>query len=328
MKAVRVHQFGGPEVLTYEDVPDPPAPGSGQALVDMKIIGVNYSDTNYRRGFRMHQAVSLPLTPGHEGAGVVSAVGEGVTGVRPGDRVVFSGQHRLGTYKQKMLLPAVSLVPVPADFDLKLAVAVLNQGQTAHYLCHDAYEVKAGDRVLVHAGAGGVGSNLVQMTKMLGAYVYATVSSDDKADVARDLGADKVIVYTKIDFAEEIMKDTEGNGVHAIFDAIGGDVLPKGLTCLARRGHLLTYGQSAGPSPPFEWPPRGVPGSVYLSNHQGADYSHPGEATIRRAHEIFGWVKSGALKVHIHKEYPLADAVQAHRDLASRTTVGKLLLIP
>jgi NADPH2:quinone reductase len=214
--------------------------------VDLKIIGINYSDTNYRRGFRMHQAVSLPLTPGHEGAGVVSAVGEGVTGVRPGDRVVFSGQHRLGTYKQKMLLPAVSLVPVPADFGLKLAVAVLNQGQTAHYLCHDAYEVKAGDRVLVHAGAGGVGSNLVQMAKMLGAYVYATVSSDDKADVARDLGADKVIVYTKIDFAEEIMKDTEGKGVHAIFDAIGGDVLPKGLTCLARRGHLLTYARCAG----------------------------------------------------------------------------------
>ena len=327
MKAVRVHQFGGPEVLTFEDVPDPPAPGPSEAVVEMQVVGINYSDTNYRRGFRMHAAVSPPLVPGHEGGGVVIAVGEGVSNVKPGDRVVFSGQHRLGTYKQKMLLPAIALVPVPADFDMKIAVAVLNQGQTAYYLSHDAYQVKAGDRVLVHAAAGGVGSNLVQMAKQLGAYVYATVSSDDKADFVRGLGADQVIIYTKVDFAEEIRKDTGGKGVNAIFDAIGGEVLPKGLTCLARRGHLLTYGQSAGPTPPMEWPPRSVPGSVYLSNHQGADYGR-GEQRVHRAHEIFGLVKSGALKVRIHKDYPLADAVQAHRDLASRTTMGKLLLIP
>jgi NADPH2:quinone reductase len=328
MKAVRVHQFGGPEVLTYEDVPDPSAPGPGQALVDMKVIGINYSDSNYRRGFRMHAAVSLPLIPGHEGAGVVVAASEGVTNVKAGDRVVFAGMHRFGTYRQKMLVPAVSLIPVPADVDMKLATAVLNQGQTAHYLCHDAFPVKAGDRVLVHAGAGGVGSNLVQMTRKLGAFVYATVSSDDKADFVRGLGADKVIVYTKVDFADVIKTDTAGKGVNAVFDAIGGDVLPKSLTCLARRGHVLTYGQSAGPSPAFDWPPRGMAGSFYLSNHQGADYSRPGEQTVRRAHEIFGWVKSGALKVRIHKEYALADAVQAHRDLASRATMGKLLLIP
>jgi NADPH:quinone reductase len=328
MKAVRVHKFGGPEVLTYEDVPDPSAPGPGQALVDMQVIGINYSDTNYRRGFRMHTAVSLPLIPGHEGAGVVLAVGEGVTNAKAGDRVVFSGMHRFGTYKEKMLLPAVALIPVPADTELKLATAVLNQGLTAYYLCHDAYPVKAGDRVLVHAGAGGVGSNLVQMTKQLGAFVYATVSSEDKADFVRGLGADKVIVYTRTDFADEVRKDTDGKGVNAIFDAIGGEVLPKGLTCLARRGHLLTYGQSAGPSPAFDWPPRGVTASFYLSNHQGADYSRPGEQTTRRAHEIFGWAKAGSLKVHIHKAYALADAVQAHRDLGSRATTGKLLLIP
>jgi NADPH2:quinone reductase len=328
MKAVRVHQFGGPEVLTYEEVPDPPAPGPGQALVDMKVVGINYSDTNYRRGFRMHAAVSLPLIPGHEGAGIVLAIGEGVANAKPGDRVVFAGQHRFGTYKEKMLVPAVSLIPVPSEVDLKLATAALNQGQTAYYLCHDAYPVQAGDKVLVHAGAGGVGSNLVQMTKKLGAFVYATVSSEEKAEYVRSLGADRVIVYTTADFADEVMKDTGGKGVNAIFDAIGGEVLPKGLTCLARRGHLLTYGQSAGPSPAFDWPPHGVTGSFYLSNHQGADYSRPGEATTRRAHEIFGWAKSGALKVHIHKEYALADAVQAHRDLGSRATIGKLLLLP
>lgn len=328
MKAVRVHQFGGPEVLTWEDVPDPPAPGEGQALIDIKVVGINYSDTNYRRGFRMHQAVSLPLIPGHEAAGIVTAVGAGVGNVKAGDRVVFAGMHRFGTYRERMLVPAISCVPVPADVDLKLATAVLNQGQTAHYLCHDAYPVKAGDRVLVHAGAGGVGSNLVQMTKKLGAFVFATVSSQEKAEFVRGLGVDKVILYTKEDFAEVIRQDTGGKGVHAIFDAIGGEVLPKGLTCLARRGHLLTYGQSAGPSPAIEWPPRGMAGSFYLSNHQGVDYSRPGEQTNRRAHEIFGWAKSGALNVRVHKEYPLADAVQAHRDLGSRGTMGKLLLIP
>lgn len=328
MKAVRVHHFGGPEVLTYEDVPDPSAPGEGQALVDIKVVGINYSDTNYRRGFRMHQAVSLPLIPGHEAAGVVTVVGAGVSNVKAGDRVVFAGMHRFGTYREKMLVPAISCIPVPAGIDLKLATAVLNQGQTAHYLCHDAYPVKAGDRVLVHAGAGGVGSNLVQMTKKLGAFVYATVSSQEKADFVRGLGADKVILYTQEDFADAIKQDTGGKGVHAIFDAIGGEVLPKGLTCLARRGHLLTYGQSAGPSPAIEWPPRGMAGSFYLSNHQGVDYSRPGEQTIRRAHEIFDWAKSGTLKVRVHKEYRLADAAQAHRDLGSRGTMGKLLLIP
>jgi NADPH:quinone reductase len=328
MKAVRVHQFGGPEVLTYEDVADPSAPGEGQALIDINVVGINYSDTNYRRGFRMHQAVSLPLIPGHEAAGIVTAVGAGVNNVKAGDRVVFAGMHRFGTYREKMLVPAIACVPVPADVDLKLATAVLNQGQTAHYLCHDAYPVKGGDRVLVHAGAGGVGSNLVQMTKKLGAFVYATVSSQEKADFVRGLGADKVILYTREDFAEVIKQDTAGKGVHAIFDAVGGEVLPKGLACLARRGHLLTYGQSAGPSPAIEWPPRGMAGSFYLSNHQGVDYSRPGEQTVRRAHEIFGWVKSGTLKVRVHKEYPLADAAQAHRDLGSRGTMGKLLLIP
>ena len=327
MKAVRVHTFGGPEVLTYEDAPDPVAPGAGLAAVDIKIIGINYSDTNYRRGLGAAATMSLPLIPGHEAAGVVTAIGEGVSQVKVGDRVVFAGQHRFGTYKEKTIVAANQLVPVPAGFDLKIAVAVLNQGQTAHYLLHDARKTEPGDRVLIHAAAGGVGSNLVQMAKMLGAYVYATVSSDTKADFVRNLGADKVIIYTRSDFEDEIRKDTGGKGIDAVFDAVGGDVRWKSLRCLGPRGHLLTYGQSAGPAPPLEWPPRGL-GSVYLSNHGGADYVRPGAGLVARAHEIFGWIASGQLKVHIHGEYRLADAATAHRDIGGRNTIGKLLLVP
>ena len=245
MKAVRVHTFGGPEVLTYEDAPDPAAPGAGLAAVDIQIIGINYSDTNYRRGLGAARTMSLPLIPGHEAAGVVTAIGAGVTEVKVGDRVVFAGQHRFGTYKEKTIVAANMLVPVPAGFDLKLAVAVLNQGQTAHYLLHDARKTERGDRVLVHAAAGGVGSNLVQMAKMLGAYVYATVSSDEKAEFVRKLGADKIIMYTRSDFVEEIKKDTVGKGINAVFDAVGGDVRWNSLRCLLE-----------GPSVDL-WPERG-----------------------------------------------------------------------
>ena len=327
MKAVRVHTFGGPEVLTYEDAPDPAPPGPGLAAVDIKIIGINYSDTNYRRGLGAAATMSLPLIPGHEAAGIVTAIGEGVSEVKVGDRVVFAGQHRFGTYKEKTIVAANRLVSVPAKMDLGIAAAVLNQGQTAHYLLHDARKTEPGDRVLVHAAAGGVGSNLVQMAKMLGAYVYATVSSDAKAEFVKSLGADKVILYTRTDFEDEIKKDTGGKGIQAVFDAVGGDVRWKSLRCLAPRGHLLTYGQSAGPAPPLEWPPRGL-SSVYLSNHGGADYVRPGASLVGRAHEIFGWIAAGKLKVHIHKEYKLSDAATAHRDIGSRNTIGKLLLIP
>lgn len=327
MKAVRVHQHGGPEVLTYEDVPDP-SPGASELLVDMRVIGVNYSDTSYRRGRSSRPGQPLPLTPGHEGGGIVAGLGQGVNDYKAGDRVVFSGMHRLGTYKQLMVLPALDCVPVPAGMDLKLAVTVLNQGQTAHYLTHDAHPIKPGERVLIHAAAGGVGSNLVQMAKRMGALVFATVSSDDKADFARDLGADEVCLYTRVDFEPEVMRWTDGKGVDAVFDAIGGEVLPKSLSCLARRGHAVCYGQSAGPpSPPIPWPRRDL-SSYYISNHHAIDYNQPGEQAIGRAHEVFRWVREGELKVHVHKEYALADAASAHRDIESRGTIGKLLLIP
>jgi NADPH:quinone reductase len=323
MKAVRVHEFGGPDVLTYEDAPEP-ALGPGEVLVRMQVIGVNYSDTHYRRGSYSSQT---PLIPGHEGGGVITGLGEGVSGFREGERVVFAGQHRRGTYKEIMSVPAEDLIRVPPEIDLKLATAILNQGRTAHYLTHDAHPVAAGENVLIHAAAGGVGSILVQMAKHLGAFVYATTSTEEKADFARSLGADEVILYTQTDFEEEIKVRTSARGVEVVYDAVGGDVLAKSLCCLARKGHLVTYGQTAGPPPPIEWPQRGL-GSIYLSYHTAPDYNHPGEEAERRAREIFEWVREGWLRVHVHQELPLSRAADAHRMIESRETIGKILLIP
>ena len=293
----------------------------------MKVIGVNYSDTHYRKGSYPNQSMQLPLIPGHEGGGVVVELGEGASGVAVGDRVAFAGQHRRGTYRELMNLPVTELIPLPAGLDLKVAVAVLNQGETAHYLCHDARPLKEGERVLIHAGAGGGGSNLVQMAKKLGAYVYTTVSTEEKAAFVRDLGADEVIFYTRVDFVDEVKRLTNGEGVSVVYDAIGGDSVQKSLQCIARRGHVLTYGQSSGPVPPLRWPQPGL-GSYYLSQHTSADYNRPGAETIGRAHEIYRWVREGELKVHIHREYPLRDAAQAHCDIEGRGTIGKLLLMP
>ncbi len=326
MKAIRVHEYGGPEVLRYEDMEDP-TPGPGEALVRLQYIGVNFSDTKYRQGLYPNQANNLPLTPGHEGVGEVIEVGEGVTETSVGETVVFAGQHRIGTYKELIALPAISTIPVPPGMDPKLAVATLNQGQTAHYLVHDAHPIEAGERVLIHAGAGGVGSNLVQMAKRLGATVYTTVSTEEKAEFVRDLGADEAILYTQTDFVEEIRRLTDGEGVNAVFDALGGDIMPQSARCLSPRGHLVTYGRSAGAPPPMEWPEWG-PSSFYLSTHTGRDYNHPGAQAIGRAHEIFRWIQEGELKVHIHREYPLSDAQQVHIDIESRGTTGKLIIVP
>jgi NADPH2:quinone reductase len=325
LKAIRVHTYGGPEVLTYEDVADP-VPGPGEALVKMSIIGVNFSDTHTRSGSANRP---VPVVPGHEGTGTIVALGEGDSAFKVGDQVVFAGQHNIGTYKELMALPTDQLVPVPAGIDPKLAVAVMNQGQTAYYLVHEAYPVQPGDKVLIHAGAGGVGMHLIQMAKMRGAYVYTTVSTDEKADFARDLGADEVIMYTREDFVDAIKQRTGGKGVAAVYDAIGGDNVLRSIKCLQAKGHCVTYGQSSGGPTKMEWPERspGGPRSYYLSIHTGADYSR-GEENIRTAHEIFRWVREGALKVHIHAEYPLAEAAKAHEAIESRGTIGKLLLIP
>ena len=323
MKAIVVHEHGGPEVLAYEDV-EGPVPGPDDVLVRMQVVGVNFSDLQYRRG---GYAGNLPLIPGHEGGGEIVGLGASVTGYKAGDRVVFAGQHRRGTYKELMSVPAADLVPVPPDFDITLATAVLNQGRTAHYLTNDARPIKPGERVLIHAGAGGVGSNLVQMAKRQGAYVFTTVSTQAKAEFARGLGADETILYTETDFEKEIADRTAGRGVDVVYDAIGGEVLEKSLRCLARRGHLVCYGQTGGRPANIDWPQRGL-GSVYLSYHTGPDYVLSDGTGAQRAAELFDWVEQGALKVHIHKQFPLSDAAGAHRELENRESIGKIVLIP
>ena len=326
MKAIRVHEFGDPEVMKYEDVPAP-EPAKGEVLVTQQVIGVNYSDTQYRRGRYGGGGIEVPFTPGHEGGGTILEVGEGVTGFQPGDRVIYAGQHRRGTYKEIMAVDAIALARVPAGIDFKLAVAILNQGRTAHYLIHDAHPVAEGETVLIHAAAGGVGSNLVQMAKRRGAYIYATVSTQEKADYVKDLGADEVILYSQTDFEAEIKQRTDGKGVEVVFDATGGDVFAKSLRCLARRGHLVTYGQTAGPPPPIQWPIREL-GSIYLSYHTGPDYARPGEEAAARDSDLFRWIHEGELKVHVHGEFRLEDAAKAHEAIESRGTIGKILLMP
>lgn len=322
MKAIRIHQTGGPEVLRYEEVPSP-TPGPGQVLVNLQAIGVNYAEINARSGGGA--AATLPMTPGGEGAGVVAALGEGVTEVKVGDVVAYNGVP--GSYAQQAVVPAARLVRVPAGLSSELAAAVLLQGMTAHYLSHDTYPLKPGDKALVHAGAGGVGLLLVQMAKRLGAEVFATVSTDAKAALAREAGADHVINYEAQDFAEEIKRLTNGQGVQVVYDAVGKTTFDKSLASLAPRGMLALYGQASGPVPSMDPAILGR-GSLFLTRPGLPAYTATRQELLQRSGEVFSWVMEGKLKVHIYGKYPLEQAPEAHRALQGRETTGKLLLIP
>lgn len=324
MKAIRVFESGGPEVLKYVDVPDPVA-GPGQAVVRIEYAGVNFGDTGVRRG--TYPGGDVPgVTPGIEAVGVVAAVASDVSLVHPGDNVAIAGD--LGCYAEYHAVHADRLIPLPQGISHRDAAAVLQQGRTAHYLAHDAYPVQPGDRVLVHAGAGGVGMLLLQMAKNRGAYVFTTVSSEEKAQFASSIGADETIIYTREPFADAVMRATRGEGVKAVYDHIGKDTLQGSLDSLARKGHLVMYGTTSGPPPPVDFGALRHKGSFYVSTHSGVDYRRSREELIARAHDVFRWVSEGALQVHIHAEYPLAEAWRAHRDLESRGTIGKLLLKP
>ncbi len=323
MKAVRIHQVGGPEVLKYEDCPDP-TPGPGQALVEVQAVGVNFTDVNTRRG-GANPPPSLPMTPGREAAGLVRAVGRGVTEVKLGDLVTYCGVT--GSYAQKVAVPANVLVKMPQGLDARMGAAVLLQGMTAHYLAYSTYPLKQGDSALVHAGAGGTGLLLIQMAKRAGAYVFATVSTEDKAALAREAGADKVIIYTRQDFEEEVKKATNGQGVQVVYDSVGKTTFDKGLNCLARRGYMVLYGQSSGPVPPVDTARLGN-GSRFLTRPALGDYTPDRDDLLWRAGEVLRWVKSGELDVHIGGTFPLANAAEAHRQLEGRLSTGKLLLIP
>jgi NADPH2:quinone reductase len=320
MKAIRVHEPGGPEALVLEDVPLP-EPGPGQARVRLHAVGVNFIDVYHRTGL---YKVPLPFTPGSEGAGVVSAVGPDVD-ARVGDRVAWAGA--LGSYAEEAVVPAEKLVPVPDGLEWDEAAAAPLQGMTAHYLATDTHRLKAGDTALVHAAAGGVGLLLVQVAKMKGARVLGTVSTAEKAALAHEAGADEAIRYTEEDFLEAVKRLTAGRGVDVVYDSVGRTTFDRSLDALAVRGTLALYGQSSGVVPPID-PARLAAKGVFLTRPTLWHYTATREELLGRAGDVFSWVRSGLLKLLIHRAFPLADAAEAHRLLESRGSVGKLLLVP
>ena len=322
MKAVRVHEHGGPEVLRVEEVPVP-EPGPGTVLVKLAAAGVNFIDTYQRSGL---YPMSLPFTMGNEGAGTVAAVGPAVADFAVGDRVAYT--NVLGAYAEYAVVPAERLIRVPEQVDLKTAAAVMLQGCTAHYLTHSTYPLRQGETCLVHAAAGGVGLLLVQMAKMRGARVIGTTSTEEKATLARAAGADEIVLYTQRDFAEEVRRLTDGRGVQVVYDSVGRATFEKSLDCLAPRGYMVLFGQSSGPVPPIDPQILNRKGSLFLTRPSLAHYTLTRQEYEARANDVLGWVRSGQLKVRIGAEFPLAAAAEALRQLEGRKTTGKVLLIP
>ena len=320
MKAIQVKETGGPEKLQLVDVPAP-QPGPKQALVRIAATGVNFIDIYFRIG--LYKA-DLPLTPGSEAAGTVEAVGPDVTAVAPGDRVAYAMAR--GSYAEYALVPADQLVKLPEAVDFNTAAAAMLQGMTAHYLTHSTYPLKSGDSCLVHAAAGGAGGLVVQMAKMLGARVFGTVSTEEKARIAREHGADEAILYTRQEFDTEVKRLTGGRGVDVVYDSVGKTTFDKSLNSLRPRGVLALFGQSSGPVPPFDPTILNGKGSLFLTRPSLAHYLLNREELLWRAGDVLGWIAQGKLKLRIDRTYPLAEAAEAHRALEGRHTAGKLLL--
>jgi len=322
MKAVRVHAPGGPEALKYEDVPEP-TPKAGEAVVKIDAAGLNYIDVYQRSGL---YKLDLPLTLGLEAGGTVTAVGAGVTEVKVGDKVAYTGVP--GAYAQYAAVPAQRLVVLPPGLQPKQGAAAMLQGMTAHYLACSTYPLKTGDTCLVHAAAGGVGLLLCQIARMRGARVIGTVSTDEKAKLAREAGADQVILYTKQDFEFEVKRITGGKGLQVVYDSVGKTTFDKGFNCLAPRGMMVLYGQSSGPIGAFDPQVLNQKGSLFLTRPSLGHYTATREELQQRAGEVLGWIRDGKLKLRTELEFPLKDAAQAHRALEGRKTTGKVLLIP
>jgi NADPH2:quinone reductase len=314
MKAVFVEQPGGVENLKYADVPKP-SPGPGQALVKIVASGVNYIDIYFRKGV---YPAPPPIVLGSEGAGTVESVGPDVNNLAPGDRVAYAMAR--GSYAEYAVVPAWQLVKIPAAVDFETAAAAMLQGMTAHYLTHSTYPLKPGDSCLIHAAAGGTGRMIVQMAKMLGARVIATVGDEEKAKQAKECGADEVIIYTKEDFT------AKAKGMHVVYDSVGQSTFMKSLDCLRPRGMMVSFGNASGPVADFAPLILSQKGSLFLTRPTLANYSSTIEELDWRANDVLHWIGQGKLKLHIHKVYPLSDAAQAHSDLESRKTTGKLLL--
>jgi NADPH2:quinone reductase len=320
MKAIQVKQPGGPETMELVDLPKP-TPGPGQALVRIAASGVNFIDVYFRTG--LYKA-DLPVTLGSEGAGTVEAVGAGVTEISPGDRVAYAMTR--GSYAEYALVPAMQLVRIPAGLDFETAAAAMLQGMTAHYLTHSTWALKPGETCLVHAAAGGAGGLVIQMAKALGARVLGTVSTEDKARIAREHGADEAILYTEQDFEAEAKRLTNGRGVDVVYDSVGKTTFEKSLGSLRPRGMLVLFGQSSGAVPPFDPSILNAKGSLFLTRPSLGHYVLTREELLWRAGDVLSRVAAGKLKLRIDRKYPLADAASAHRDLEGRKTAGKLLL--
>jgi NADPH2:quinone reductase len=325
MQAIRVHRYGKPSELRLEECPKP-APATGELLVKLDAVGVNFVDTQQRRGFPAWYRVSLPFTPGFEGAGTVEAVGAGVRDFRTGDRVAYSGPF--GAYAEYHAVPADVAIGLPGKIDSRIAAAVLLQGMTAHYLANDAYPIREGDWVLIHAGAGGTGGLLIQMAKARGARVITTVSSEEKAAVARECGADYVFNYVQRDFAEATREIDGFEGLAAVYDSIGNTTFESSLGLLRPRGYMLMYGAASGPVEPFDLNRLNPMGSLFITRPNIRDYVATRTALIARAEAVFRMVSGGVLSVRIGATFSLPDAYQAHSAIESRTTTGKVLLLP
>ena len=323
MKAIRIHSLGGPEVLQLEDVPQP-EPKEGEAVVRVEATGVNFIDVYFRTG--LYKGPALPFTLGQEAAGTVAAVGPGVADVAVGDRVAYTGVH--GAYAELAAVPAARLVKLPAGVSTRQGAAAMLQGMTAHYLATSTYSLKDGDACLIHAAAGGVGQLLCQVAKLRGARVLGTVSTEEKAELAREAGADEVIRYDQQDFAAEVKRLTGGHGVQVVYDGVGRATFDKGLDSLARRGMMVLFGQASGPVPPFDPSLLNTKGSLYLTRPSLGHYIATAEELQRRAEDVLGWIAEGKLRIGIGLELPLAEAAEAHRALEGRRTTGKVLLIP
>jgi len=322
MKAIQVKKPGGPEAMELVDLPVP-QPKANEAVVKLSASGVNFIDVYVREG--RYKALP-PFVLGQEGAGVVTAVGTDVTSLRNGDRVAWTSI--LGSYAEYAAVPADRLVPIPDGVTDQQAAAAMLQGMTAHYLLYDTYPLKRGETALVHAAAGGVGLLLVQMAHRLGARVIATVSTDEKAKLAREAGADEIILYTRSDFETETKRLTGGKGVDVVYDSVGKTTFEKGLNVLRPRGMMVLFGGSSGAVPPFDLIVLSQKGSLYVTRPTLVSYTATREELMARSGAVFDMIAAGKLKLRIAHTYPLAEAQQAHRDLEGRKTTGKLLLIP
>ena len=322
MKAIQITKHGGSEAMEYKDVTTPD-PGTDEVLLKLGACGVNFIDVYQRTGL---YPVNLPYILGLEGAGRVEQIGNDVSSFSIGDSVAFTGAA--GAYAEYVVVPAGKLVRLPQEIDFRSAAAVMLQGMTAHYLAFSTYPIKSSDTCLVHAAAGGVGLLLVQMAKQCGARVFGTVSTEEKAALARSAGADEVILYTQKDFEQDVKSLTDGKGVNVVYDSVGKDTFEKSLNCLSLQGYLVLYGQSSGPVPPFDPAILNTKGSLFLTRPSLFHYIADRASLEKRAEEVLDWVAKGQLNLRIEHVFPLAEAADAHSSLEGRKTTGKVLLIP